>query len=109
MRAAAIRNRSAGSAWGSLSRLLLHEDRVADGLGIGLSHVRTLVQMHGCAVEAFSEGPGKGSRFMVRLPTVEEGSAARWQPPANVQWLNCMPGTMKLASVAALRVTGSGC
>ena len=41
-----------------------------DGLGIGLSLVRTLVQRHGGSVRAFSEGLGKGSRFTVRLPIV---------------------------------------
>ncbi len=43
-------------------------DRVQDGLGIGLSLVRTLVEMHQGSVTAFSEGPGKGSVFEVRLP-----------------------------------------
>ena len=38
------------------------------GLGIGLTLVRSLVSMHGGAVEARSEGPGKGSEFVVRLP-----------------------------------------
>jgi len=48
-----------------------HEARATQGLGIGLSVVRTLVEMHGGSVRAFSEGPGKGSRFTVRLPIAE--------------------------------------
>ncbi len=44
------------------------EDRVQDGLGIGLSLVRTLVEMHHGSVTASSDGQGKGSRFEVRLP-----------------------------------------
>jgi signal transduction histidine kinase len=38
------------------------------GLGIGLSVVKSLVEMHGGSVQAFSDGLGKGSRFVVNLP-----------------------------------------
>jgi len=41
------------------------------GLGIGLTLVRSLVQMHGGSVEAFSAGSGQGSEFVVCLPTVK--------------------------------------
>ena len=43
-------------------------ERSQGGLGIGLTLVRSLVEMHGGNVEAFSEGPGRGSEFIVRLP-----------------------------------------
>ncbi len=46
-----------------------------DGLGIGLSLVRTLVAMHGGSVQALSEGVGCGSEFLVRLPVVAHGFA----------------------------------
>ncbi len=42
--------------------------RVSGGLGLGLSVVRGLVEMHGGSVEAHSAGPGQGSEFVVRLP-----------------------------------------
>jgi PAS domain S-box-containing protein len=43
-------------------------------LGIGLSVVRSLVQMHGGSVEARSEGLGHGSEFIVRLPLAGSGT-----------------------------------
>jgi PAS domain S-box-containing protein len=45
-------------------------DRSQGGLGIGLSLVRRLVEMHGGSVEAYSAGPGRGSEFVVRLSVV---------------------------------------
>jgi PAS domain S-box-containing protein len=45
-------------------------ERSQSGLGIGLSIVKTLVEMHDGLVEATSEGIGKGSEFIVRLPIV---------------------------------------
>ena len=45
-------------------------DRAQGGLGVGLTLVRRLVELHGGRVEAFSEGPGRGSEFVVRLPRI---------------------------------------
>ena len=43
-------------------------ERGQAGLGLGLAVVRKLVEMHGGGVQAVSEGPGRGSEFVVRLP-----------------------------------------
>jgi signal transduction histidine kinase/ActR/RegA family two-component response regulator len=46
-------------------------DRAKGGLGIGLALVRSFVACHDGSVEVHSEGPGKGSEFIVRLPVSE--------------------------------------
>jgi two-component system, chemotaxis family, CheB/CheR fusion protein len=43
-------------------------ERASGGLGIGLTLVRQIVELHGGTVEAHSEGPGTGSEFIVKLP-----------------------------------------
>lgn len=52
--------------------------RSEGGLGVGLNVVRNLVSMHGGTVKAESDGAGKGSRFMVRLPVA---ALAGGEPP----------------------------
>jgi PAS domain S-box-containing protein len=48
-------------------------ERAQGGLGIGLTLVRRLVELHGGSVTARSDGPGLGSEFVVRLPRRAEG------------------------------------
>lgn len=59
-------------------------ERSQGGLGIGLTLVRRLVEMHGGSVAATSEGPGLGSRFEVRLPLASAATetAVRHAPDA---------------------------
>ncbi len=57
--------------------------RSRGGLGIGLTLVRSLVDMHGGTVKASSAGPGRGSEFVVRLPLAQTAAAEPprpWQP-----------------------------
>jgi PAS domain S-box-containing protein len=48
--------------------------RAHGGLGLGLAIVRHLVEGHGGTVAAFSDGPDRGARFVVELPSVPESS-----------------------------------
>ena len=50
--------------------------RTQGGLGIGLTLVKRLIQLHGGSVRASSEGPGKGSRFEARLPLAPAQAAS---------------------------------
>jgi PAS domain S-box-containing protein len=60
-------------------------DRAQGGLGIGLTLVQRLVELHDGAVEAHSAGPGQGSRFTVRLAAVPAPtSAASAQPTSTI-------------------------
>jgi signal transduction histidine kinase len=72
-----MRDTGVGIAPEMLTRIFepfVQSDRVLHhsqgGLGIGLTLVRSLVQMHGGTITAHSEGPGKGSEFVVCLPAV---------------------------------------
>jgi PAS domain S-box-containing protein len=55
-------------------------ERSHGGLGIGLTLVKRLVELHGGMVEAHSEGAGKGSEFILRFPLVEAGLPAEDRP-----------------------------
>jgi CheY-like chemotaxis protein/nitrogen-specific signal transduction histidine kinase len=56
-------------------------DRAEGGLGLGLTLVRRLVELHGGTVSASSSGPGYGSEFLVQLPAVDIAEAAEAPPP----------------------------
>jgi PAS domain S-box-containing protein len=47
-------------------------ESIASGLGIGLTLARRLIELHGGSIEARSDGPGRGSEFVVHLPLVKQ-------------------------------------
>ena len=57
-------------------------ERSGGGLGLGLTLVRRLVEMHGGRVSASSEGPGRGSEFVVRVPVTGPALTGADAPPA---------------------------
>ena len=60
-------------------------DRAGGGLGLGLSIVRSLVELHGGTVRALSDGPGKGSEIVITLPREKSNeSKARTRPAAAI-------------------------
>jgi len=57
-------------------------DRAQGGLGIGLSLVRTLTELHGGSVAAHSHGHGRGTEFVVRLPVARPTDDRSFEPAA---------------------------
>jgi PAS domain S-box-containing protein len=66
------------------------------GLGIGLTLVKRLVEMHGGEVEARSDGPNRGSEFVVRLPIAVAASAP---PPSAVVAAPAPPPALRILVV----------
>jgi PAS domain S-box-containing protein len=71
-------------------------ERSQGGLGIGLSLVRELVQLHGGSVQAKSDGDGRGSEFVVRLPIA---CLAHEVPPVSVPKRVAMTGRRRILVV----------
>lgn len=61
------------------------EERRRGGLGLGLTLVRQLADLHGGSVTAASPGPGRGSTFTLRLPVAPEGLLAAPRPGAEAE------------------------
>lgn len=61
---------------------------VPGGLGIGLALARSIAELHGGEIHAASDGPGRGSRFEVRVPLARKVTDARPAPPEPPVHLN---------------------
>ena len=68
-------------------------DRAHGGLGLGLTIVRSLVELHGGSVEAHSDGVGHGSEFVLRLPRAHEGAGGHATPASRDTHAGSAPGT----------------
>ncbi|HEX5055186.1 MAG TPA: PAS domain-containing protein [Gammaproteobacteria bacterium] len=66
-------------------------ERVHSGLGIGLTLVKNLVEMHGGTVEVRSAGIGKGSEFSVRLPRIAADSRSESRKSAALKQETTVP------------------
>jgi PAS domain S-box-containing protein len=70
--------------------------RSQGGLGIGLALVKGLVALHGGKIEAFSEGPGRGSEFVVTLPLGVSAEAAETSSQAGPEAVARSPQVKKV-------------
>ena len=91
---AGIPRQSLASVFEPFTQLDRTLDRAQGGLGIGLTLVRRLVEMLGGSVAAHSEGWGRGSEFVVRLPAVEAMQPSPAAAPSAATALSEAPMTV---------------
>jgi len=88
----------------SLSQQHGSSTREHGGLGLGLSIVKQLVQMHGGTVHAESAGEGKGATFTVSLPARESATIVEEPAMLHIRDRNTPPAAGEPCSIAGMRV-----
>ena len=89
-------------------------DRSEGGLGLGLTLVRTLTELHGGTVTARSDGRGKGTEFTVRLPAIDqphaasEGAVHAMAPPTRRRKILVVDDNADAGSMLALLLREAG-
>jgi PAS domain S-box-containing protein len=89
-------------------------ERSQGGLGIGLTLVKRLVELHGGSVEATSGGPGQGSEFKIRLPIMHRAASTNCdsedggQPRAGRRRVLVVDDNENGANVLAMLLTALG-
>ncbi|MEM9186579.1 MAG: chemotaxis protein CheB [Planctomycetota bacterium] len=88
-------------------------DRADGGLGVGLTLVKSLVELHGGEVTVHSDGEGRGSDFCVRLPTCDEPAPAAPEsdapsPPAAIRRLTLVEDNLDASKMLAFLLEDAG-
>ncbi|MEP6943405.1 MAG: ATP-binding protein [Betaproteobacteria bacterium] len=78
--------------------------RMHGGLGLGLSIVKTLVELHGGTVSAHSEGEGCGATFRVMIPVTVLHSASQEVPRSHPRAASSSPQDVKMVDLSGLKV-----
>jgi PAS domain S-box-containing protein len=78
--------------------------RSHEGIGLGLSIVRSLVELHGGRIRAASEGAGRGATFVVEIPAIESARVTTDSPPTVANTMASLPSTGELPNLNGARV-----
>jgi PAS domain S-box-containing protein len=78
--------------------------RSHQGIGLGLSIVRSLVELHGGRIRVASEGPGRGSTFTVEIPIIESSPPIKDDAPKSSTAIPSLPKVAGATKLNGMRV-----